>query len=50
MFIFSIIIGNVEVNKEVKEEKIPKIVATILRNPKPKRKNEKKPKPIKPKK
>ena len=51
MFIFSIIIGNVEVNKEVKEEKIPKIVATILRKPKLKKepKIEKKPKPIKPK-
>ena len=50
MFFFSIIIVNVEINKEVKEEKIPKIVATILRKPKPKKEPviEKKPEPIKP--
>ncbi len=50
MLLFSILIVNVEINKEVKEEKIPKIVATILRKPKPKKEPivEKKPKPVKP--
>ena len=50
MLLFSILIINVEINKEIKEEKIPKIVATILRKPKPKKEPiiEKKPEPIKP--
>ncbi|MBG08526.1 MAG: hypothetical protein CME68_07190 [Halobacteriovoraceae bacterium] len=50
MLLFSIIIANVEINKEIKEEKIPKIVATILRKPKPKKDPvvEKKPEPVKP--
>ena len=50
MLLFSILIINVEINKEIKEEKIPKIVAAILRKPKPKKEPiiEKKPEPIKP--
>lgn len=50
MLFFAIIIANVEINKEIKEEKIPKIVATILRKPKPKKDPiiEKKPEPVKP--
>ncbi|MDC0253954.1 AgmX/PglI C-terminal domain-containing protein [Bacteriovoracales bacterium] len=36
LFIFFIGIGNVEFNREIKEEKLPKLVATILYRPKPK--------------